>query len=206
MARRSQVNAQRIQRLPGTKMQAASRRVGDFGNYIGARKALVILVNFSDVNFAEGHDNALFQRIANEVGFNEGNFVGSMYDYFYAQSEGQFELTFDVLGPVTVSKTQSYYGGNDSSGNDMHPEEMVKEAVEQIMDQVTDWKQYDWDNDGYVDQVYLIYAGNGEADLHFFLPIERIQLHVQIDVGDIGLEAVSACIARSVVHTDISDQ
>lgn len=164
MARRSQVNAQRIQRLPGTKMQAASRRVGDFGNYIGARKALVILVNFSDVNFAEGHDNALFQRIANEVGFNEGNFVGSMYDYFYAQSEGQFELTFDVLGPVTVSKTQSYYGGNDSSGNDLHPEEMVKEAVEQIMDQVTDWKQYDWDNDGYVDQVYVIYAGNGEAD------------------------------------------
>ena len=163
-SRRSEVNAQRIQRLPGIKSHGANRRVGEYGDYTGAKKALVILVNFSDVQFAEAHDNALYQRIANEVGFNEGNFVGSMYDYFYAQSEGKFELTFDVLGPVTVSNTQSYYGSNDFEGNDLHPEEMVKEAVEQIKDQVTDWRQYDWDSDGYVDQVYVIYAGNGEAD------------------------------------------
>jgi len=163
-SRRSEVNAQRIQRLPGIKSHGANRRVGEYGDYTGAKKALVILVNFSDVQFAEAHDNALYQRIANEVGFNEGNFVGSMYDYFYAQSEGKFELTFDVLGPVTVSNTQSYYGSNDFEGNDLNPEEMVKEAVEQIKDQVTDWRQYDWDSDGYVDQVYVIYAGNGEAD------------------------------------------
>ena len=163
-SRRSEVNAQRIQRLPGIKSHGANRRVGEYGDYTGAKKALVILVNFSDVQFAEAHDNALYQRIANEVGFNEGNFVGSMYDYFYAQSEGKFELNFDVLGPVTVSNTQSYYGSNDFEGNDLHPEEMVKEAVEQIKDQVTDWRQYDWDSDGYVDQVYVIYAGNGEAD------------------------------------------
>ena len=36
-------------------------------------------------------------------------------------SEGQFELTFDVVGPVKVSQTQSYYGANDSQGNDKYP-------------------------------------------------------------------------------------
>ena len=77
-SRRSEVNAQRIQRLPGIKSHGANRRVGEYGDYTGAKKALVILVNFSDVQFAEAHDNALYQRIANEVGFNEGNFVGAI--------------------------------------------------------------------------------------------------------------------------------
>ena len=95
-ARRAEANALRIQRLPGIKNQS-NRRVGSFGDYFGEKKALVILVNYTDVTFANGHDNALYQRIANEKGFHEGSFVGSLYDYFYAQSEGKFELTFDVL-------------------------------------------------------------------------------------------------------------
>lgn len=161
--RRAEANAQRIQRLAGLQQQGM-RRIGSFGNYMGAKKALVILVNYTDVAFAEGHDNALYQRIANEKDFHHGSFVGSMYDYFYAQSGGQFELTFDVLGPVTVSQNQAYYGGNDSQGNDLHPAEMVREAIELVKDQVTDWKQYDWDGDNYIDQVYVVYAGNGEAD------------------------------------------
>lgn len=161
--RRAEANALRMQRLPGAQQQG-KRRIGSYGTYMGEKKALVILVNYADVTFAENHDNALYQRIANEKGFNEGSFVGSMYDYFYAQSEGQFELTFDVVGPVTVSQNQVYYGGNDSQGNDLRPAEMVHEAIELVKDQVTDWSQYDWDGDGYVDQVYVVYAGNGEAD------------------------------------------
>jgi M6 family metalloprotease-like protein len=160
---RAQANAQRMQRLPGAQQQVG-RRVGSIGEYKGAKKALVILVNYTDVTFNAAHDNALYQRIANEKDFHHGSFVGSMYDYFYVQSEGQFELTFDVLGPVTVSQNQAYYGSNDSQGNDLHAEQMVHEAIELVKDQVTDWKQYDWDGDGYVDQVYVIYAGNGESD------------------------------------------
>ena len=41
---------------------------------------------------------------------------------------------------------------------------MVIEAVTLAKEQVSDWTSYDWDNDGYVDQVYVIYAGMGEAD------------------------------------------
>ena len=156
--RRAAVNARRVQRLQGR------RALGGMGSYFGERRGLVILVNFSDVSFKSTNDSALYVRIANEENFHEGNFKGSMYDYFYAQSEGQFQLTFDIIGPVTMPKKQSYYGSNDSQGNDKHPGEMVHEAIELVKDQVEDWKQYDWDDDGYVDQVYVVYAGKGEAD------------------------------------------
>ena len=106
------------------------------------------------------------RRIANEVNFSEGNFRGSMADYFKAQSRGKFLLSFDVVGPVTVSKKASYYGENsdDENEEDLHPGEMICEAVQLAKSQVSNWKQYDWDNDGYVDQVYIVYAGKGEAD------------------------------------------
>lgn len=152
--RRAKVNSQRIQR----------RIFGHPTTILGKKKAIMILVNFSDKAFQTGHDNALFNRIANEEGFSEGNFKGSMADYFKAQSRGKFELDFDVVGPFTVSKNASYYGKNDDSGNDMYAGQMVCEAVELAKQMVTDWTPYDWDSDGYVDQVYVVYAGKGEAD------------------------------------------
>ena len=155
-ARRSAANQHRIRNL-------APRRVGDVGAIIGKKKGLIILVNFSNVSFQSANDNALYQRIANEKNFSYGKFKGSMYDYFYAQSDGQFELTFDVVGPVTVSNTQSYYGSNDSSGNDKYPAEMVIEALK-LVDSKVNFADYDWDGDGEVEQVYVVYAGKGEAD------------------------------------------
>lgn len=152
--RRAKVNAQRVQR----------RTFGHPTTILGKKKAVMILVNFKDQKFETGHNNALFTRIANEEGFSEGNFKGSMADYFKAQSRGKFELDFDVVGPVTVSKKASYYGENDAQGSDKHAGEMVCEAVELAKNEVQDWAPYDWDNDGYVDQVYLVYAGKGAAD------------------------------------------
>ena len=157
--RRKLVNAQRVKRLPANR-----RRVGEVGNYTGKKRAIMLLVNFSDKKMATGHDNALFTKIANQENYNESGFKGSMADYFKAQSRGQFELEFDVVGPLTVSNKQSYYGSNDSQGNDKYPGKMVCEAVALAKQQVTDWSPYDWDNDGYIDQVYVVYAGQGEAD------------------------------------------
>ena len=137
--------------------------MGNFGDYTGDKKGLVILVNFKDVSFKEANDNACYQRFANEENYNEGSFKGSVHDYFYAQSEGKFNLTFDVVGPVTLSKKQSHYGSNDSEGNDKHPAEMVIEALKLIDDDVN-FADYDWNGDGEVDQVFVIYAGRGESD------------------------------------------
>ncbi|MBQ7494603.1 MAG: M6 family metalloprotease domain-containing protein [Bacteroidaceae bacterium] len=154
--RRNAVNQRRTRRL-------APRRVGQTSNYIGDKKGLIILVNFSNSSFKSANNNALYNRIANEKNFSDGNFIGSMHDYFLAQSYGQFNLTFDVVGPVTVSKASSYYGKNDSNGDDMYPATMVIEALKLVDNQVN-FKDYDWDGDGEVDQVYVVYAGKGEAD------------------------------------------
>ena len=157
--RRNQVNAKRVKRM-------AKRWAGVAGSsYVGQKKGLILLVNFTDKKFKTSNDSALFQRIANEKNFSEGNFKGSMRDYFMAQSMGQFELDFDIVGPLTVSQKYSYYGKNDDKeGNDMRPAEMVIEAVTQAKSRVSDWAQYDWDGNGEVDQVYVVYAGYGEAE------------------------------------------
>ena len=152
--RRQQVNVQRTKRL-------ARRKVGEVGAITGNKKCLIILVNFTDTVF--NTTNAYFQRVVNEPNFNEGSFKGSMYDYFKKQSLNQFNLTFDVVGPVTVSKSQSYYGQNDSQGNDKYPATMVCEALKLANSQVN-YADYDWDDDKEVDQVYVVYAGKGEAD------------------------------------------
>ena len=64
--RRAKVNAKRL----------VKREFGKPTHYEGSKKALIILVNFSDVKFKTANNNALFQRIANEVNFSEGNFRG----------------------------------------------------------------------------------------------------------------------------------
>ncbi len=155
--RRQETNKNRTKRLVARQARKAPL-------YSGVKKGLIILVNFTDKQFKSEHDNALFTRIANEENFSEGNFKGSMRDYFKAQSFNTFELDFDVVGPVTVSHPYAYYGKNDEYENDVHPAEMVIEAVNLAKQQVSNWAQYDWDGDNEMDQIYVIYAGKGEAD------------------------------------------
>ena len=152
--RRSAANQRRMGRL-------APRRVGEVGTITGDKKGIIILVNFQDKSFTATQSD--FYKLANQENYNSGNYKGSMYDYFYAQSEGQFRLTFDVVGPYTISKSCSYYGGNDSQGDDKHPAEMVIEAL-QLADPDVNFADYDWNRDGTVEQVYVVYAGKGEAD------------------------------------------
>lgn len=133
--------------------------------YTGQKKGLIILAQFSDLEFMSGHDNALYQKIANKEGYTdeELGFQGSVADYFKAQSRGKFELTFDVVGPVKVSNKYSYYGGNDSYGNDLRPGAFIAECINKAKSSISDWSKYDWDGDGEIDQVMVIYAGQGES-------------------------------------------
>ena len=91
---------------------------------------------------------------------------GTARQYFHDQSWGQYNPIFDVIGPVTVSQNLAYYGQNDSYYNqDSYPDKMISEACKLADTQFgVDFTQYDNDNDGYVDFVYVIYAGFGEAD------------------------------------------
>lgn len=157
---RSRANERRQRRMA----QGPRHGFGEQNSYLGDKKGIVILVNFSDKEMASTHDNALFDRRFNEVGYTNNNgYIGSVHDYFYDQSYGQFNLTFDIIGPITMPKGYGYYGQDiGGRGNDMHVPEMVGEALDMVDDEV-DFSQYDWDGDGFVDQVFFIYAGCGQA-------------------------------------------
>lgn len=128
----------------------------------GDKTGLVILVNFPDKVLKDAHGQEYYGGFFNQVGFSKDGNYGSVHDYFYECSYGLFNVTFDIYGPVTVSKSYTYYGKNDSSGYDLYPGEMVIEVCDLAHELGVDFSKYDWDGDGMVDQVFLIYAGYGE--------------------------------------------
>ncbi|HPW66363.1 MAG TPA: M6 family metalloprotease domain-containing protein, partial [Salinivirgaceae bacterium] len=87
--------------------------------------------------------------------------TGSVKHYYLENSYNQFNLTVDVAGPYTASQNMAYYGANDASGNDVNPRALVSEAIN-LADPHVNFAEYDNDNDGWVDGVYIIYAGYGE--------------------------------------------
>jgi len=126
-----------------------------------AKRGLIILVDFPDQQFSSDNPLGTWARIVNEVGYHEGMAYGSVHDYYLEQSSGLFDLRFDVVGPVTMAQPVSYYGTNDEYGDDLHADEMVKLACLAVASDVC-FADYDWDGDGEVEQVYVIYAGQGE--------------------------------------------
>ena len=163
LAKRQKANDERIKRF--AKRGPKREITGAFSHFTGTKKGLIILVNFKDVKFGRTHTRTMFDNIANKKGFtNSLGFKGSVKDYFLAQSKGQFELDFDVVGPYTLSQNMAYYGAHTKDGDvDAKAGHMVLEAC-QMADKDVNYKDYDWDGDGEVDQVFVIYAGFGEAD------------------------------------------
>ncbi|MBQ7239416.1 MAG: M6 family metalloprotease domain-containing protein [Bacteroidales bacterium] len=154
-------------RMGKTNPELVKRRAlssaGDNNPYIGERRQLVVLASFQDRVFVEEPDAALAQweRIFNEHGLNDGQYVGSVHDYFYVQSAGQFNLSFDlkyVALPDSCKKYRSTYA------HDEYSQYMVDDIVDALMQEEIDWSLYDWDDDQFVDQLLILYAGKGMND------------------------------------------
>ncbi|MDE7427416.1 MAG: M6 family metalloprotease domain-containing protein [Muribaculaceae bacterium] len=128
----------------------------------GPSKALVILVQYSDISFTLPDPHQYFNDLLNKEGFSQYGATGSVSEYFHEASMGQFQPQFDLYGPVTLPNTRAYYGGNDYWGNDQNPHMMAVHAC-QALDATVDFSQYDNDKDGYIDNVFIFYAGTGEA-------------------------------------------
>lgn len=127
---------------------------------IGFRKVLVILMQFRDKQFTK--DALDFQKLFNEENYREDGAIGSVRDYYQWASYGQLNLQSDVLGPYTSKHDMSYYGGNSGvGGGDKNPYALFEEAINEVIKEV-DLSEYDANNDGYVDNVHIIYAGFGE--------------------------------------------
>lgn len=141
--------------------------------HTGSPKALVILVEFQDVKFKTSNPVATFTHYlkgaegedapeANKAYVKGMVNYGSVSQYFNDMSQGQFKPQFDIVGPVTVSKNSAYYGGNIGKATDVNFAQMIAEACKSVSDKVN-FADYDQNNDGYVDLVYVIYAGYSES-------------------------------------------
>lgn len=125
------------------------------GNLVGERRALVILFQTADCQFS--HRKSEFVMLFNQEHYTTDNATGSVYDYYYAASNGQFSLHVDVIGPITGDYEMSYYGSESSPGYSTFATEVVSKA-----EGMTDFSQYDNNGDGVVDGVHIIFAGHGE--------------------------------------------
>lgn len=138
-------------RTLANRRASSNRRATSYSNFRG----LVVLVQFDDREFsrpdyldiAEGMLNT-----ENYTGYDDQVYTGSVRDYFYDNSYGKFQPQFDVVGPVTVD-----YSQND--GRNKY-REIACAALDAIDDDV-DFSLYDGDEDGFVDLVYFLIAGNG---------------------------------------------
>ena len=139
----------------------------DISVFKGSKKALVILAAFSDKSFSKGDDAIVkfYDEVLNQEGYSQNGAAGSVHDYFKDMSRGEFDLTFDIVGPVKVSKSATYYGGpSPIMGGTDHIGEFITEAIKKADEKCDiDWKKYDWDDDGEVEQVFVLYAGYGQA-------------------------------------------
>ena len=155
--KRRQAKADR-RRAVRKRHQAARRRQS--GAMTGSKRGLVILVQFPDVPFVYANDT--FERFFNEEGYADDINIGSVHDYFLDASYGQFDFSFDIVGPVTMKDSLYRYGNNNGNGDDIHPAVMVSQAVKMIDNEV-DFSQYDWDGDGVVEQIFIVHSGFDEA-------------------------------------------
>ena len=161
--------AQKTRKLMSTMLEQrrkAPQKVGSSTAGTGTKKGLLILVNFSGTNekMVNGEKTRdIFEQMLNGINNPYGKNFGSVREYFRAQSYGLFDVEFDVVGPVTVSQNMSYYGKDYSSGDkDKYCYKMIEEACN-LVDSQVDFSDYDWDGDGEVENIYVTYAGYGQA-------------------------------------------
>ena len=133
---------------------------GDF--YKGTRHQLVVLAAFKDRSFQGDEDATLQQwdKIFNTENLSEVPFYGSVHDYFYDQSYGQFDVVFDLQYVQLADSCKKYRSTYDDDENSQY---LVDDALDVLLTRDIDWSLYDWNGDGYVNQLLFIYAGKGSS-------------------------------------------
>lgn len=117
-------------------------------------KGLILLVAFSDREFEFADVREKMDAMVNQKNYTENGSSGSVNDYFYDNSMGKFDPTFDIVGPVTIDFRQTDARQTDNA-------HQLAKAACIAADDLVNYKDYDRDDDGQVDMVYFIFAGGG---------------------------------------------
>ena len=135
-------------------------------------KGLVVLVEWSDRKFTMDDPQAFYQRMTSEKNlvdtshkYYSKDVKGSTRDYFFDNSMGIFDPTFDVVGPVQINYSCTYPSpktatGADDPGFDDRLVNILRSTMTKV-NQLVDFNDYDLNNDGKIDMVYFIFAGYG---------------------------------------------
>jgi M6 family metalloprotease-like protein len=113
-------------------------------------KVVVILAETSDEKMS--YSNSYFENIL------FGGSYGSMDHYYSEATYGYTDMTGVVIGPFRLPKSLTYYDPGDN--------ENIREAIEDavsLADSIFDFSPYDQDNDGLVDNIMVIFAGENDA-------------------------------------------
>jgi M6 family metalloprotease-like protein len=124
---------------------------------LGEQNFLVILVEFSDKAFTHRPED--FDSLMNGKNYTYNGAFGSVSQYYRDGSFERFKPHFDIAGPVRLDSSWAYYG---KGNNEVNIQEFVYEAVTKA-DSLVDFSQYDNNSDGFVDNIYFIYAGYGQC-------------------------------------------
>ena len=126
------------------------------------KHGLVILAQYKDVPFKHSRED--FVDMLTKEGYDRNGATGSTMEYFNAQFGNSVDFSFEVSEIVTLPSNRKYYGENNNYGQDARPAEMIYDACIGA-DPSIDFSLYDDDNDGYVDNVFVFFAGGDEAEL-----------------------------------------
>lgn len=132
---------------------AAPNKAVNYSNF----KGLIILVEFNDQKFSRDDYPAIIHDMVNKegyTGYDNEQLTGSVRDYFEDNSNGKFKPQFDIVGPYTINYSQYDAKGTDNAN-------ALMTAAVTAADADVNYKDYDRDNNGYVDLVYVIFAGKG---------------------------------------------
>lgn len=161
-------------RLPQSK---ATRAVGSTDlatiKCTGSPKVLVVLVDFSDVQFCikevsdlepvDYYDLALNGTDAAEV-YSKTKNSASVQQYFVDQSGGKFKPVFEVYSKIyRANNPATYYGKNYGDTPDKYLITLRSEVAAFLKNEGVDLSQYDADKDGVVDCLLTYLAGPSET-------------------------------------------
>lgn len=151
---------------------APMRKIAQAENNDEVKKVhgLVIMAEFQDTKFSDNGTPENINALLNEEGNDYMGAIGSARDYFLDQSFGKFDMTFDVVGPVTLPENMAYYGapdiayGQTSGDNSAQVYYLPLHACDVAYEQgLCNFADYDNDGDNVVDLVFVIYAGYAES-------------------------------------------
>ena len=136
--------------------RAQGRRATNYANF----KGLIILIEFKDKSFSRDDYKEIITDMVNREnyeGYDDEVFTGSVRDYFSDNSGGKFKPQFDIVGPYKVDYSQ--YDCNVQTGK-------FRDVLQAAIDSADvvgglNFKDYDGDNDGFVDLVFYMVAGMG---------------------------------------------